>query len=191
MADEQQNPATAEANWQYQGVDDQHAGSNMAESTGVPLQQIPAVQWSASEYVSHEKSTGWYAALFGATIVIVTVVYAITRDVLASVVVFLASGAMSVYAGRKPGTKNYIIDENGVKIDENFHGYSEFRSFSVVEEGAIDSVWLKPIKRFSPMVVMYFGPEDEQEIVDVLANFLPHEERELDAIDRFSKRIRF
>jgi hypothetical protein len=85
----------------------------------------------------------------------------------------------------------YIVDEKGIQVQEKFHPYAEFRSFSVVEEGAINSIWLKPLKRFVPIVVMYFSPEDEQKIIDVLANFLPHEERELDAIDRLSKRMRF
>jgi hypothetical protein len=38
---------------------------------------------------------------------------------------------------------------------------------------------------------MYFSPEEEKKIIDVVANFLPHEQRELDAVDRFSKKIRF
>jgi uncharacterized membrane protein YobD (UPF0266 family) len=182
-----------QSNWQYNPENSVsgYNGEGMAQSSGVPLPSIPSVQWSASEYVAHEKSAGWYALLFAGSIAIVLIVFLVTRDVLASIVVLLSCVAISVYAGRKPGINNYIVDEKGVQIQDKFHPYSEFRSFSVVEEGAIDSVWLKPLKRFSPLVVMYFSPEDEQKIIDVLANFLPHEERELDAIDRFSKRMRF
>jgi len=38
---------------------------------------------------------------------------------------------------------------------------------------------------------MYFSPEDEQKIIDTLANFLPQEVRELDAVDRLTRRLRF
>ena len=183
-----------ETNLQYkpsaspeQGYD----GSSMSEATGIPLQQIPAVSWSASEYVAHEKSAGWYFALFGATTLLVTLIYILTKDILASVVILLASMVIGVYAARKPSTKSYEINEQGIQIDSVMHHFREFRSFSVIEEGALDSVWLKPLKRFSPVVAMYFPPEDEEKIVDVLSNFLPHEQRELDAIDRFSKRMRF
>ena len=118
-------------------------------------------------------------------------VFVITRDYLATFVVLLASVCLSVLAGRKPATKDYSINESGVKIDQSFYAYNTLRSFSVVEEGGIDSVWLKPLKRFTPPIVMYFSPADEEKIVDVLANFLPHEQRKLDPIDKFSKRIRF
>jgi uncharacterized membrane protein YobD (UPF0266 family) len=192
MDDEQQEPEK-EANWQYNSENSSqpYDGSNMAESNGVPLPTIPSVEWTASEYVAHEKSAGWYGALFAGSILIIVLVFVITRDVLASIVVLLSCIAISIYAARKPATNKYIINEKGVQVQERFRPYSEFRSFSIVEEGAIDTVWLKPLKRFSPPVVMHFSPEDEQKITDVLANFLPHEDRELDAIDRFSKRMRF
>jgi hypothetical protein len=189
MQDQQQS----ETNWDYKPENDtqDYDGNDFAQTTGIPMQEVPAVQWSASEYVAHEKSAGWYGLFFAGSLAIVALVFLITRDILASIVVLLSCSAISVYAARKPGTNSYVVDEKGVKVQERFYPYSTFRSFSLVEEGAINSIWLKPLKRLSPIVVMYFSPEDEQKIVDVLANFLPHEDRELDAIDRFSKRMRF
>jgi hypothetical protein len=133
----------------------------------------------------------WYVGLFGIGGLIVVLMYVITRDVLASVVVLIASASMSVYAGRKPETKRYRLDDSGVQVADKTYPYSLFKSFSVVDEGAIDSVWLKPLKRFSPLVVMYFSPEDEEKIVNVLSSFLPHEQRELDMMDHISKKMRF
>jgi hypothetical protein len=189
---QEEQPET-NTNWEYKPENDApgYDGNDFAQATGVPMKEIPSLNWSASEYVAHEKSAGWYGLFFAGSFVTVLLVFLITRDVLASIVVLLACVAISVYAARKPGTNNYVVDENGVKVQERFYPYSTFRSFSLVEEGAINSIWLKPLKRLSPIVVMYFSPEDEQKIIDVLANFLPHEDRELDAIDRFSKRIRF
>jgi hypothetical protein len=182
-----------EANWQYNPDNpaSEHENVDMAEPRGVPLPEIPTVEWTASEYVAHEKSTSWYLMLFAGSAVAVLLVFLVSRDILASIVVLLASTTISVYAGRKPSINRYVVNENGIQIQDKQYLYRDFKSFSVVEEGAIDSVWLKPIKKFSPVVVMYFSPEDEQKIIDVIANFLPHEERELDAIDRLSKKIRF
>lgn len=190
MQDEQ---SKTETNWDYkpEGQPQGYEGNDFAQATGVPMQEIPSLSWSASEYVAHEKSAGWYGIFFAGSLGIVFLVYLVTRDVLASIVVLLSCSAISVYAARKPGTNNYVLDENGIKVQDKFYPYGVFRSFSLVEEGAINSIWLKPLKRLSPIVVMYFSPEDEQKIIDVLANFLPHEERELDAIDKFSKRMRF
>jgi hypothetical protein len=189
-----ENQGNNEANWQYKpdnSVESNYVGSDASQTTGVPLQQIPSVSWSASEYIAHEKSASWYLALFGASTVLVAFVFIFTRDILASIVILLACLVIGVYAARKPATKQYVVDEKGVTIDSVLFPYREFRSFSVIEEGAIDSVWLKPLKRFSPVKAIYFSPEDESRIIDVLANFLPHEQKELDAVDRFSKRMRF
>jgi hypothetical protein len=192
-SEQSENQPTAESNWKYNPADSgqEYDGEDVSDGVGVPLQPIPAVEWTASEYIAHEKSGGWYGALIAGGVLLVAFIYIVTRDILASIVILLSCVAIGVYAGRKPATKKYMLNEKGVQADEKFHPYSEFKSFSVVEEGAIDSIWLKPLKRFRPIVVMYCSPEDEQRIVDVLANFLPNEERELDAIDRFSKRIRF
>lgn len=191
MNDEQQ--PEPQANWQYNpgksssGYD----GAGFSTANGVPLPSIPEVEWTASEYVAHEKSANWYMSLFAGSTILVIIVFIVTRDYLASIVILLTCSAVGVYAARKPSTKSYRINDKGITIGEKFQPYMEFRSFSVVEEGAIDSIWIKPLKRFAPIVVMYFSPEDEQKIIDTLANFLPHEERALDAIDRFSKRMRF
>lgn len=189
--DEQQSEP--QTNWQYKTENPTpgYQGDEFSRSQGVPLPSIPAVEWTASEYVAHEKSANWYFSLFAGSSVLVIAVFLVTRDLLASIVILLACSAIGVYAARKPSIKSYQINEKGIQIDDRFHPYLEFRSFSIVEEGAIDCVWIKPLKRFSPIVVMYFSPEDEQKIIDTLANFLPHEERQLDAIDRFSRRMRF
>jgi hypothetical protein len=150
-----------------------------------------SVSWTASEFVAHEKSPAWYGVLAGGALFLVALVYLITRDKLSTFVILMACIAIGVYAGRKPDTKTYRVDKDGIKIGNNSYAYYDFRSFSVVEEGAIDAIWLRPMKRFMPIVVMYFEPNDEDRIVDVLSEYLPFEERELDLIDRITRRARF
>lgn len=190
MDDANQN----DANWEYtaggQGYDGADIDGNPRNS-GVPLPPLEPISWSASEYIQHHKSASWYLSLTSGGLVLVGLILLITRDLFASIAVLLALATLGIYAGRKPATKQFTISEQGVNVDDTLYQYDMFRSFSVVEEGGIDSIWLKPLKRFSPMVVMYFSPEDEQKIVDMLANFLPNEQRELDNIDKLSKRMRF
>lgn len=188
------NESDNQANWQFKPeseVQSGYTGDEFATTAGVPLPKLEPVEWTASEYISHEKSTMWYFSLFSFGLVTTVVVYLLTKDILASIAILVGCASMGIYAGRKPSVKKYTINENGIQVDDVFHPYAKFRSFSVVEEGAINSIWLKPFKRVSPTVVMYFSPEEEQKIVDVIANFLPHEQRELDVVDRFSKKIRF
>ena len=79
----------------------------------------------------------------------------------------------------------------GLRLRGNFYDYGQFRSFAVVPEGTFQSITLMPLKRFMPMLTVYYSPEDEQKITDLLANQLPLENRGRDTLDRFLHHIRF
>lgn len=187
----EQNEAT-EAQWQYNQEDDsQYSEDNLNSQQIENAPVVEAVSWTASEYIAHEKGSSWYLLLGVGSFVIVAVVYLLTQDIFTAVAVATACTLLGVYAGRKPQTKKYTLDQTGITIGDKNHSFALFKSFSVVEEGHIESIWLKPLKRFAAPIVMYFPPDQGEQIVEVISNFLPHEDRELDAIDRASKRMRF
>lgn len=150
-----------------------------------------ALSWTASEYIAHEKQMMWYVSLFAISIVITALVYLINRDTLTSIVILTISICAAFFASRKPASRRYDLTARGLAIDDILHKFSDFKSFSVVEEGAINSIWLKPLNRYKPLLIIYFAPDDEAVIIDHLSAFLPHEQRELDAIDKLSRYIRF
>ena len=98
---------------------------------------------------------------------------------------------LAVYGARQPRQLEYRLDAGGLSIGTRHFAYNEFRSFSVIQEGAFDSIVLMPLKRFSLAATIYFSPEDEEKIVSMLAQRLPLEPRKKDAIDRLMWRIRF
>jgi hypothetical protein len=153
--------------------------------------EIEDISWTASEYISHEKNIMWHIYLFTIAILLVVIVYLVSKDVLAAIVIIISALAVSVYATKKPTEKTYSLSSTGLRIGNSSFEYSLFRSFSIVEEGAVDSIWLKPLKRTSPITVIYFSKDYEEKIEKILSSFLPYEVRELDLIDRVTKRIRF
>ena len=165
--------------------------SNEAKFAQISEADQKTVSWTASEYISHEKSASWHGLLFVVAGIMTLAVYIISHDILAGIVILLSASAMSVYAKKKPQQKSYELNSEGVAIDNQFFSYDGFRSFSIIEEGAIDSIWLKPLKRLSPTVVIYFPTDQLDEIEELLSKFLPFEEKSLDLIDRATKRIRF
>lgn len=192
LMDEKTNNSNHEPSWTYTGTQPTYNEvSTTATSYAKQQGNTQVVEWSASEYIAHDKSLNWYAAMLGGGIAIVGVIYLITDDWFASMAVLVALVVLSVFANRKPRTKQYILDNNGIMVDDVLHNYAAFRSFSVVEEGVIDSIWLKPLKRFAPLVVMYFDPQEEERIISTLSNYLPNEPRQLDFIDQLSKRAKF
>lgn len=195
--DEQNTEAVAnkaaDAQWKYkkEASDDSYTENSQSNLVAVEEPRFEAVSWTASEYIAHEKGANWYLLLGAGSIVIVAVAYFLTQDIFTAITVVIACILLGIYAGRKPQTKKYALDQSGIKIGDKNHSFALFKSFSVVEEGSIDSIWLKPLKRFAPPIVMYFPPDQGEQIIDVISNYLPHEDRELDAIDRASKRMRF
>ena len=60
-----------------------------------------------------------------------------------------------------------------------------------MEESGVRSIWLLPLKRFMPIIQIYYQPEDEQKILDAMSIMLPIEAHQPDAVDRLMSRIHF
>ncbi len=149
------------------------------------------VSWTASEFIAHEKSAGWYAMLGLAAVIIAAIVFLLTKDKISTTVVIFGALTLGVYGSRQPRQLDYTVDSSGIKIGQKFHAYDEFRSFAILPEGAFSSIVFMPLKRFAPLTTIYYAPADEDKIVALLAERLPLEERQLDAVDQFMRRIRF
>jgi len=177
----QTTAANQSADWAY----------NDSGPSGQSQQHIETISWTASEYISHEKSPAWYAAVSAGSTTVAAIIYIATRELLASITIVIVAFSAIFYAGRKPEIKQYELSDNDIAIDGKHYPLDGFRSFSVMEEGAITSIWLKPLKKFTPTIVVYFAPEDGESIVAALSNFLPYQEHQLDPVDKITKRIRF
>ena len=149
------------------------------------------ITWTASEFIAHHKTSSWYALLLLASCVGAGLIWLVTRDIVSSVVVVFAGAMLATYAARKPRQLSYQLDPAGLTIGDKHFGYSEFRSFSVVPEGAFSSVVFSPLKRFGTLTTIYYDPQDEERIIDAISRRLPQEEHRADPIDGMMRRIRF
>lgn len=149
------------------------------------------VSWTASEFIAHEKSGGWYVLLVCCAAVAAALVYMLTKDKISTGVVVLAAAAFGVFAARKPRTQQYSLTGRGLQIGQKFYGFQDFKTFSVSEEGAIASIVFAPMRRFMPPLTIYVAPDVEDKVMDFLSAYLPFEEHKTDAVDSLLKRIRF
>lgn len=150
-----------------------------------------SVTWTASEFIAHDKSMGWYLALATASIVIAGLVFLLTRDKVSVGVILIAGLLLGVYGSHQPRKMEYVVDSTGLSVGDKRHGYHEFKSFSLVEEGAVKGVMFMPLKRFAVPITVYYAPADEEKIMAILSARLPFEEHRADAIDALMRRIRF
>ncbi len=150
------------------------------------------IEWTASEYIDHEKQTGWFVVLAIITAVASALVYFLSnKDIVASTAVVLVAVMFGIIAARKPRTLDYSVSPNGLQISQKHYAYIEFKSFTVVSDVAVHFVQLQPLQRFMPPIVIYYPPELEQTIVNTLQSYVPYEERSRDLIERFMSVIRF
>lgn len=149
------------------------------------------INWSASEFIDHQKGSGWFFVLALVGVAIAVGVFFLTQDWIASSIILMLAIIFGIGAARRPRILEYKLDTSGITIDKKHTPYGEFRSFAVVNEGPIESVVLLPAKRWSPSLSIYFSPEDGDNIVDMLSAFVPFEQHEMSYMDRFLRRIRF
>ena len=183
--------------WQYKPgaaapapVADSSAGSNVTPPTSQPLTE-GAVTWTAAEYIEHDRSSSWYVILVAATLILSAVTYFITKDYFATGVILVLGFIVGFSASHKPRQLEYEISDSGLRIGAKTYPYNQFKSFSVIGEGALSSINLVPIKRLMPMITAYFAPGDQERIANSLGSHLPYEERQMDRVDRLSRRLRF
>ena len=150
-----------------------------------------SVTWTASEFVAHDKSAGWYARLAICAVLLAAVIFLLTRDPVSVTVVIIGGVLLGYYGSHQPRQLKYMVDNRGIQIDQKRHDYDEFKSFSVAPEGAFSSIVFMPLKRFAVPLTVYYAPDDEESIVGILSGQLPLEEHRPDAVERLMKRIRF
>ncbi len=162
------------------------------DQTSNQLEAEEVISWTASEYIAHQKSGGWYGALAGCTILFSVLVYFLTSgDVISVVVIFFAAIVFGIYAGKKPKEQQYAISPEGIAIGPKIYEFSQLKTFSITDDGAFSSITFWPMKRFMPTLSIYYDPQDEERIVNTLSLYLPLDTEKRDAVESLMRKIRF
>ena len=92
---------------------------------------------------------------------------------------------------RKPRELEYNVDDGGLTIGGKHYPYNLFRAFTIAEEDHFHSIDFMPLKRFMPVISIYYDPADEDQIAEVLSAHLPLETHKHDPVEKLMRRIRF
>jgi hypothetical protein len=149
------------------------------------------VAWSASEFISHEKNGSWFAMLIAGSLILGIAIFVVTREWFSLIAIAILAAAIGIFGNLRPRVLEYSIDPDGIGIGEKHFRHEEFRSFAVIEDGAMPSLQLLPLKRFMAPITMYLDPAQADTIIDTLGAYLPFEHRERDFVDKLSSRFRF
>lgn len=66
-----------------------------------------------------------------------------------------------------------------------------FCSFGVLDDMAVPSLHLVPIKKLMMPITIYVAPSELDNVVETLGNYLPYQEKKRDFTDKLSHRLRF
>jgi len=149
------------------------------------------ISWSGPEYINHEKTNNWHFFMFLSAFAVAGLLYLITSDIITTVTIFICIVSLGVYSLKRPKNKEYKLNKKGIYVGVKSFTYDDFRSFSVSHEGGYLSINLVPLKRFSPLVGMFYQGDNEEQIVNFLSDRLPLAEHKLDIIESFMQAIHF
>jgi hypothetical protein len=172
------------SNWKYTPGEDSEQPEPSSKSAS------SEVSWQAAEFIEHPHGAGWYGLLGLVTIALTVVVYLLTKDIFATATIPVVGIIVGAFAGHKAGVAQYEISSSGMSVNGKNYPYGLFKSFSILREGSLSSVNLFPMKRFMPPVSAYFESAQEEKIANALGSYLPYEERQMDAVDKLSRRLR-
>ena len=151
-----------------------------------------SIHWTASEFVQHDKQSGWYMGLAAATVLVATAAYFLLNgDLFAPIIVLILGITFGVAGARKPRVLEYSLDEYGLVAGSRHYTHEDFKSFAVLSEGPVSSLILMPSKRLSPSLTLYAPQDQIDNVVNTLGMFLPLEQHEVGFIDNFLSKIRF
>ncbi|HSX29900.1 MAG TPA: hypothetical protein VLE73_05070 [Candidatus Saccharimonadales bacterium] len=188
-----QQPSEPEAQWQYNPSSNQggfvsdSAGSTAAEHAA--LTPGESVEWTAPEFIAHHHGFGWYAGFAGITLVLVLLVYLVTRDRVSVAAILVLVVIVAVGIARPPRDVEYQLDSRGLAVGKKTYTYHQFKAFSLLDEDALTSITLEPLNRFMLPINIYFPPEAEEKIIAVLSSRLPLQPASQDFFDSLMRRV--
>lgn len=149
------------------------------------------VNWSASEYISPDKTPIWYVLLIIIALALCALDIFFMKSWTFTALVVVMTVAIIVYSSRPPRTIQYTLSgDHGLYVGEKLYHLSEFKGFGLIQDGANFSIMLLPIKRFSPGISVYFPDEAGEKILNILGDRLPMEKLKLDVVDKIVRRLR-
>jgi hypothetical protein len=176
-------------------MDNIDPNQNMFNGDDMPSQDqdFPEITWASDVESAQQplRQTGWFVAMGVSSALLSGLVFFLSRDILSTLVTLFAVGALMFVVLKPSARVTYSLEEDGIVVAGKHYLYDSFRSFSVVESGEHDILWLTPIQRFLPSLVIHFPPELGEDIVSILSSVLPHEDKSMDFIDRLSRRFKW
>lgn len=198
MDQQPENQPTTPSNVFQEEANQPHAVSpeeaTVVRDAAAPVAEVRennAIEWSASEYVEHEKTNMWFVGAVLVAFALLMFAIFVIKEYTFAVLIVVMTVAVIVLAKRPAAEMQYNLSSDEISVNDKHFKLSDFRAFGVLQEGAVYYAVLLPNKRFSPGVNVYFSGDLGEQIVDVLGRTLPMEDIKPHFIDKLASRLNF
>lgn len=176
-------------------MEQSYYGDQMNSTSDLPDN---VVQWQASDFIKHERSSNWYLAaggiFFGVLIICILafVFHFLSLFSLISIVVVLLLMFIAIFmSGKIPHRQiNYTLTPSELHVDEKVLSLGDFRAFGVRNNGSVWQVVLIPTNRFGMETAIYIDESVGEQVVDILGSTLPMIDMPDSLIDKVNRALK-
>jgi hypothetical protein len=168
-------------------------GQNESEKAPNPPEKNKdnLIEWSAPEFIKHEKDFSWFAAA-GIIAAIIFTISLFAKNYIFGIVIILSVFSLYIWAQKEPKKYKFKINPKGIAIGKNIYGYDNLKSFWIFyDPPRIKYLSIESKKILMPKIVIPIGEEDPNKIRGLLIKFLPEKEQEESLTDVLGRHLRY
>jgi len=163
---------------------------NKTVQSQVNINEKAVFTWSAPEFVSYTKTSGWFLIISAVALVLIGF-FVWQKNWTAVGVVVAASAALMLQARAKPKSLTCSLYRSGIVIDDRVYPFDTLKSFWIVF-GEHPFVRFSQVRRISTHISLPIAEEDPEQIRLFLAKYLPEDENNgEDLADTIQRWLRF
>lgn len=130
------------------------------------------LSWQAPDYYTFEKSPYW-SLIVGIIAVVMAAVLIYTGNYFPVVIIILAVIVTFQISHEKPKSQEFILDEGGAIIRNEYIPYLEIKSFWTATHGTKSILYFEPISRLKSTIVIPLNKQNIDEVRNYLLAHLP------------------
>ena len=141
----------------------------------VEAENTTEIRWRLAERSFSPKSLGWRYGVVFLTFLLCGLAFWL-ENFLFAVVIVLFGGVIILQSNQIPKEKNYVVNHDGVGVDDDFFPYPELISFILFERDGFDFLLLKKNQKFRQFLEIPLPKEPlAGEILEKISWFLKRE----------------
>ena len=133
------------------------------------------ITWTAPEYEHRERRPDWFWAL-GVIAVSASIAAIIFKNYLFAIFIILGTALLIFFSVRKPNIMEIEINEEGIQVEDTFYPHETIGSFWIDQSRENHKLLILSDRFFMPVITIPLENVSEEDIIDLLDNYLPLEE---------------